>query len=237
MASVFAKRGYKGPYVEQAQKKLNSLPPHSGLEPDGDFGARTEGAVMAFQSSKGLMADGVIGAFTDAVLFGKPFEKLKRRPPAVSQNNGKTCWAAATASWLQTRVDRKNYSMAQIIEGMQQEKAADGEGGLRIPSGQQVWELLLGLRPVRQSPGKFYAESALARLNMCGPLMVGYKPASGHVGHVEVMWGTTIHREGPAIVTMDPLGTHSSYKVIRIEEIHGMTGKITTWFPTTPLIL
>ena len=53
MASVFAKRGYKGPYVEQAQKKLNSLPPHAGLEPDGDFGARTEGAVMAFSKLEG----------------------------------------------------------------------------------------------------------------------------------------------------------------------------------------
>ncbi|NMG06301.1 peptidoglycan-binding domain-containing protein [Brasilonema sp. UFV-L1] len=40
------------------------------VQTDGVFGALTESAVKAFQSSRGLVADGVVGARTWAVLSG-----------------------------------------------------------------------------------------------------------------------------------------------------------------------
>jgi lysozyme len=39
--------------------------------PDGDFGSKTKAAVMSFQKSKNLYADGIVGAATWAALEGK----------------------------------------------------------------------------------------------------------------------------------------------------------------------
>jgi len=57
------KRGSKGADVKRLQKALQEL----GFDPggiDGDFGGGTEGAVMAFQRSEGLLADGIAGPRT-----------------------------------------------------------------------------------------------------------------------------------------------------------------------------
>lgn len=53
------RRGATGTYVQQAQARLRA---HGrSLVVDGVFGAQTEAAVRAFQKSKGLAVDGVIG--------------------------------------------------------------------------------------------------------------------------------------------------------------------------------
>ena len=49
------KKGSKGEDVKTLQRALKITPV------DGDFGAKTEAAVKAFQKSKGLTADGVVG--------------------------------------------------------------------------------------------------------------------------------------------------------------------------------
>lgn len=108
MSSVKAKRGNKGPYVEQLQRQLNRSSIGITLTPDGDFGSNTEAAVYAFQSQESLMVDGVVGAFTDAVLFDKVHQKLRRQPTEVYQGATSNCWAAATESWLTTQSGRRN---------------------------------------------------------------------------------------------------------------------------------
>lgn len=237
MSSVKAKRGYKGPYVEQLQRQLNRASLGITLTPDGDFGSQTEGAVYAFQSQESLMVDGVVGAFTDAVLFGKVHQKLRRQPSEVYQGATSNCWAAATESWLTTQSGRRNYTQEQIISGMISEGGAKSNGALRIPSGQTLWELYYGLRPVSVSADEFYAETAYTRMSWHGPLMIGYKPSGSDVGHVEVMWGTTIHKGKPAVITMDPLKQSNAMKVIMIPELHGMSGRVTTWMPKVPLLI
>jgi peptidoglycan hydrolase-like protein with peptidoglycan-binding domain len=57
---IILKKGDKGQSVRQLQKKLSTLGFYSGLI-DGDFGGGTEGAVKAFQKSKGLLTDGIVG--------------------------------------------------------------------------------------------------------------------------------------------------------------------------------
>ena len=52
------KKGSKGDEVKILQKALNITPV------DGDFGAKTEAVVKAFQKSKGLVADGIVGTKT-----------------------------------------------------------------------------------------------------------------------------------------------------------------------------
>lgn len=61
------KQGSKGPEVTALQTKLTQL----GFDPkgvDGNFGADTTAAVLAFQASKGLEADGKAGPDTMAAL-------------------------------------------------------------------------------------------------------------------------------------------------------------------------
>ncbi len=56
------RRGAKGPSVVTLQQRL-------GIEADGDFGPKTERAVIAFQSSRGLSPDGVVGKNTWTALY------------------------------------------------------------------------------------------------------------------------------------------------------------------------
>ncbi len=58
--------GDRGPEVKQLQQKLNQF--GAGLDPDGDFGPATRGAIIAFQTAKGLSATGVVGKETRAAL-------------------------------------------------------------------------------------------------------------------------------------------------------------------------
>jgi uncharacterized protein (TIGR02594 family) len=59
----------KGDAVRRLQILLNdNLRPGTQLRVDGHFGARTEAAVLKFQSRQGLEADGIVGAQTWAAL-------------------------------------------------------------------------------------------------------------------------------------------------------------------------
>jgi len=61
------KQGSSGPDVKDLQQKLKDL----GFDPngiDGNFGSGTKAAVVAFQQSKGLQADGIAGPATLAAL-------------------------------------------------------------------------------------------------------------------------------------------------------------------------
>lgn len=59
------RRGVRGPEVVRLQQLLNlRLVPPAGLATDGEFGARTEQAVRAFQVQHRLSVDGIAGALT-----------------------------------------------------------------------------------------------------------------------------------------------------------------------------
>ncbi|HEY6181711.1 MAG TPA: peptidoglycan-binding domain-containing protein, partial [Terriglobales bacterium] len=63
------KQGSSGPDVKDLQQKLRDF----GFDPngvDGNFGAGTKAALIAFQQRNGLPADGVAGAATLAALQG-----------------------------------------------------------------------------------------------------------------------------------------------------------------------
>lgn len=62
---ITLKKGSRGYEVKQLQQKLN-------LYVDGIFGVLTEEAVKAFQKSKGLTADGIVGPKTWNALNGLP---------------------------------------------------------------------------------------------------------------------------------------------------------------------
>src|SRR5688572_10816362 len=76
------KPGSSGPDVKALQQKLKDL----GFDPngtDGNFGPGTKKAVIAFQQSKGLQADGVVGPGTQAALAAAGGASPSGGDPAV----------------------------------------------------------------------------------------------------------------------------------------------------------
>lgn len=63
------KRGMNGGAVRSLQDQLRTLGFYNGST-DGDYGAGTEAAVIAFQQANGLKADGVAGTATMNAIFG-----------------------------------------------------------------------------------------------------------------------------------------------------------------------
>ena len=59
---MLLKRGMQSADVGNFQRVLGQF--IGGLDPDGDYGAKTEAAVKAFQSENGLVADGIVGPKT-----------------------------------------------------------------------------------------------------------------------------------------------------------------------------
>ena len=64
---IVLKRGFKGELVKDLQKALTELGYFSGAI-DGDFGGRTEAAVLAFQADNHLETDGKVGSLTREAL-------------------------------------------------------------------------------------------------------------------------------------------------------------------------
>ena len=67
-AALTLRRGSKGSDVSELQKRLKELNFYAGPV-DGSFGPQTLSAVKAFQKSRGLAVDGVVGPKTRAALF------------------------------------------------------------------------------------------------------------------------------------------------------------------------
>lgn len=72
------KKGSRGEVVKQIQKALCGAGYHVGMI-DGVYGQMTEDAVKAFQRSRGLNADGIVGPATLVLLIPSRFKKSKRR--------------------------------------------------------------------------------------------------------------------------------------------------------------
>lgn len=75
------KLGSKGAEVREIQRKLQALSYYKGPI-DGIFGGGTQAAVKAFQKSKRLAVDGIVGPITWKALFGKriPTPSIAKRP-------------------------------------------------------------------------------------------------------------------------------------------------------------
>lgn len=64
------RQGYEGDVVQEMQQLLKGKGFDVGT-PDGDFGPKTKAAVINFQKSRNLLADGIVGAATWAALEGR----------------------------------------------------------------------------------------------------------------------------------------------------------------------
>lgn len=87
------KQGSSGPAVQDLQQKLKGL----GFDPngvDGNFGPGTKAAVIAFQQSKGLQADGAAGPATMAALLSAEGGASDAAPAVTDVTEGAVTSAA-----------------------------------------------------------------------------------------------------------------------------------------------
>jgi len=81
-------RGSAGPEVRALQQRLNERGASPPLAVDGEFGPRTEAAVVAFQTAHGLQPDGVVGPLTRAALgLAEPARNLRELVPVPAGIN------------------------------------------------------------------------------------------------------------------------------------------------------
>jgi peptidoglycan hydrolase-like protein with peptidoglycan-binding domain len=83
------RRGHRGSDVTQLQKRLNELGFNCG-KADGIFGSGTERAIINFQKSKGLKADGIAGPKTLGALFSTGGSTGGNTPPQNEQSGNST---------------------------------------------------------------------------------------------------------------------------------------------------
>ncbi|MES2155571.1 MAG: phage tail tip lysozyme [bacterium] len=124
------RRGSKGPSVTELQDALNGAGAQPPLVPDGDFGPKTLDAVLAFQTQRGLVVDGIVGPQTWAALDGSTAPAPPTPVPMPP--------SPMTADWTVVPADgRMLYAMEILVNayGYPVNGAAGLVGNLHAESG------------------------------------------------------------------------------------------------------
>jgi hypothetical protein len=101
-------KAYQNVNVKAAQTALNACVPGSNLVVDGKFGPLTTGVFKAFQASKGIKVDGIIGSDTAA--------KLAACSGSMVIDNGSTVMSG-TEGYLSNDVKLGAYNSTKVMEG------------------------------------------------------------------------------------------------------------------------
>ncbi len=182
------RQGDRGAQVQWIQERLEDLGYEVG-EADGVFGEETRQAVVQFQLSRGLDADGVVG--------GGTFYALQQRQAAVEVSRG---------------FGRRG---AQIVQMAQQYMGTPYAWGGSSPGGFDCSGFIyyiygqFGISLPRMSDGQFEVGRAISGDNLLpGDLVffTTYEPGASHVG-IYLGGGRFIHASSAAgEVTITPLG-------------------------------
>ena len=182
------RQGDRGEQVQWIQERLEDLGYEVG-EADGVFGEETRQAIVQFQVSRGLDADGVVGVGT--------FYALQQRQAAVEVNRG---------------FGRRG---AQIVQMAQQYMGTPYAWGGSSPGGFDCSGFIyyiysqFGISLPRMSDGQFEVGRAISGDNLLpGDLVffTTYEPGASHVG-IYLGGGRFIHASSAAgEVTITPLG-------------------------------
>jgi uncharacterized protein (TIGR02594 family) len=115
--------GSHGSAVEQLQAALSAI--GYPLQKDGYFGGATDTAVVDFQKSHNLSADGEVGALTGSALdtassaqsAGANQTAPGGQPPVQAQaSGGRPLWVTEAIKWLYTKAERGPESNPVIME-------------------------------------------------------------------------------------------------------------------------
>ena len=182
------RQGDRGEQVQWIQERLEDLGYEVG-EADGVFGEETRQAIVQFQLSRGLDADGVVGAGT--------FYALQQRQAAVEVNRG---FGRRGAQIVQ---------MAQQYMGTPYAWGGSNPGGFDCSGFIYYIYSQFGISLPRMSDGQFEVGRAISGDNLLpGDLVffTTYEPGASHVG-IYLGGGRFIHASSAAgEVTITPLG-------------------------------
>jgi putative chitinase len=111
------KEGSSGPQVKRLQRRLKKLHFNPGLI-DGDFGPATRAAVIAFQKSEGLLADGIVGPRTQAALGLVDDDSLPSAIPRVTAT-------VVSKMFPFTPVDNIKSNLPYVLRGLREKELVD----------------------------------------------------------------------------------------------------------------
>ena len=143
------REGARGPYVERVQRAI-------GTPVDGVLGAKSVAALKAWQKSKGLAADGAVGAATWKAVNGtkpaaepaakpaaKPAEKVAKRPKVKRGSKGEAVKEVQRA--VGAKVDGSfGAATEKAIRAYQTKHKVKADGVV----GADTWRVITGLRTV-----------------------------------------------------------------------------------------
>jgi len=116
-AALFLKEGSTGPAVAKLQAKLKEVGFNPG-RPDGDFGPATTAALIGFQKSAGLLADGIAGPRTLTALNLAASDRLPSVIPGVTVN-------IVSKMFPFTRVDNIRDNLPFVLKGLVERMLGD----------------------------------------------------------------------------------------------------------------
>lgn len=107
-ADPILRQGDSGSAVNELQKLLNAK--GTKLVVDGIFGSATQTAVINFQRSNDLVADGIVGAKTWAALRKVSNQPIRLVDVCVNYNPSKFSHQPAALDWLQSQIEAETLN-------------------------------------------------------------------------------------------------------------------------------
>lgn len=133
--------GSRGPKVLELQRSLRA----AGFDPqglDGDFGAKTQAAVLAFQRARGLEVDGKVGPRTQAALSRAPLTVVTApTAPAGKSIDAMLAWAKSPKILGSPYAAVNPFRFGEVPWDGKRHKSENGSGRIYdIPKGCTVFD-------------------------------------------------------------------------------------------------
>jgi peptidoglycan hydrolase-like protein with peptidoglycan-binding domain len=142
LGTATLRQGARGEAVKALQRLLNTYGARLGV--DGDFGAVTHRAVVAFQAANGLDQDGVVGAITRGVLLSGSARSVSSAPtttPAPTTAGSAPPNVLSALGWARTQVGAPYYGGSSPFR----DGARPGDGKTYQMTGQSAYVSQLGV--------------------------------------------------------------------------------------------
>jgi peptidoglycan hydrolase-like protein with peptidoglycan-binding domain len=142
LGTATLRQGARGEAVKALQRLLNTHGARLGV--DGDFGAVTHRAVVAFQAANGLTQDGVVGAITRGVLSSGTARSVSAGPsaaPATPAGAAAPPNVLSALGWARSQVNAPYYGGSSPFR----DGARPGDGKTYQMTGQSAYVSQLGV--------------------------------------------------------------------------------------------